>query len=147
MDQHWRATCILPSNAPSLEDSVRSNRVLRDTSGNVQPYALDSVKGEENTQPGLHHQIAHSPGSKYPPPRVLPSDHQRAVAYRHQARRQHRQHVALRHSARDRGRGFPRAYLNNRKYLEYRARQRRDIGPDGEPVWSDAVEEAFHDGM
>lgn len=36
--------------------------------------------------------------------------------------------------------------MNSQKYLEYRARPRRDTGKDGEPVWSDALEDAFQQG-
>ena len=39
-----------------------------------------------------------------------------------------------------------RSYLKSQKYLEYRARPRRDTGKDGEPVWSDALEDAFQQG-
>lgn len=36
--------------------------------------------------------------------------------------------------------------MNSQKYLEYRARPRRDTGKDGEPVWSDQLEDAFQQG-
>ena len=39
-----------------------------------------------------------------------------------------------------------RSYLKSQKYLEYRARPRRDTGKDGDPVWSDALEDAFQQG-
>ncbi|KAB8201680.1 TEA/ATTS domain family-domain-containing protein [Aspergillus parasiticus] len=39
------------------------------------------------------------------------------------------------------------SYLKSKKYLEYRARPRRDTGKDGEPVWSDELEEAFQQAL
>jgi hypothetical protein len=39
-----------------------------------------------------------------------------------------------------------RSYLKSQKYLEYRARPRRDTGKDGEPVWSDELEDALQQG-
>ncbi|KAL3440461.1 TEA/ATTS domain family-domain-containing protein [Aspergillus insuetus] len=40
-----------------------------------------------------------------------------------------------------------RSYLKSQKYLEYRARPRRDTGKDGEPVWSDELEDAFQQAL
>ncbi|KAF7591957.1 hypothetical protein BBP40_000865 [Aspergillus hancockii] len=40
-----------------------------------------------------------------------------------------------------------RSYLKSQKYLEYRARPRRDTGKDGEAVWSDELEDAFQQAL
>ncbi|KAF4152761.1 hypothetical protein CNMCM6069_001731 [Aspergillus lentulus] len=40
-----------------------------------------------------------------------------------------------------------RSYLKSQKYLEYRARPRRDTGKDGEPVWPDELEDAFQQAL
>ncbi|KAJ5364559.1 uncharacterized protein N7496_010272 [Penicillium cataractarum] len=40
-----------------------------------------------------------------------------------------------------------RGYLKSQRYLEYRARPRRDVGKDGEVVWSDELEDAFQQAL
>ncbi|RMD41035.1 hypothetical protein DV735_g4099, partial [Chaetothyriales sp. CBS 134920] len=40
-----------------------------------------------------------------------------------------------------------RPYLQHPKYLQYRARQRCDTGPDGKPVWDDRIEDAFQNAL
>ncbi|CAG8265889.1 unnamed protein product [Penicillium salamii] len=39
------------------------------------------------------------------------------------------------------------SYIRSLPYLEYRARPRREIGEDGEIVWSDEIEDAFQLGQ
>ncbi|KAL2849696.1 TEA/ATTS domain family-domain-containing protein [Aspergillus pseudodeflectus] len=39
------------------------------------------------------------------------------------------------------------SYLKSQKYLKYRARPRRDTGKDGEPVWSEELEDAFQQAL
>ncbi|CAG8920105.1 unnamed protein product [Penicillium salamii] len=38
-------------------------------------------------------------------------------------------------------------YLGSPQYLEYRAKPARGIGKDGEIVWSDEIEDAFHQAL
>jgi hypothetical protein len=56
---HWPRTYILPSNPE--EKIPRAGRVLQATSGNVQPFALDSKAGIENKVPNyLYSNTAYS---------------------------------------------------------------------------------------
>jgi transcriptional enhancer factor len=64
------------------------------------------------------------------------------VAARLHARKLRRLHSVGPNVAPRRG----RSYLKSQKYMEYRARPRRDTGKDGEPVWSDELEDAFQQG-
>jgi transcriptional enhancer factor len=73
-----------------------------------------------------------------------PGLHQQHVAARLHQRKLRRLHSVGPNSQSRRARS---SYLKSQKYLEYRARPRRDTGKDGEPVWSDELEDAFQQGM
>lgn len=145
--EHWRATCILPSNAPALPNvSSAPSRILQDTSGNAQSYALENAKGTEKSQPGGRHTLQEVPDSKYPFPPTLGSNVP-LPADTHLGRLEHRRRHRTRVDLRAAHVPVDRSYLNSKKYLEYRARQRRDTGQDGEAIWPDELEEAFQDGL
>ncbi|KAI9931653.1 hypothetical protein MW887_010230 [Aspergillus wentii] len=146
MATDWQSEYIIPQNQPTLEGvGAHSNRALRNTSGNAQSYS-DSI-GNSNP-PGREEHLQHL-GYKYtyPPVPFNPQPVPAPVRYcdpqiyhRLQQRKIRRQHsVGPNASSSRRG----RSYLNSQKYLEYRARPRRDTGKDGEPVWSDQLEDAF----
>ena len=146
--EHWRDTCILTSNASAIDDNPHrvGSRILQDTSGNVQPYTLKSEVGVENVHPSYHTSTEltatkiHPPTYQQPPPPVLTSnDHYSNLLRLEQRRQRHERKGDFRV-------GHSRSYLHTKKYLDYRQRQRRDTGADGEPVWSDDVEDAFQDG-
>lgn len=149
MATDWQSEYIIPQNQPTLEGvGAHSNRALRNTSGNAQSYS-DSI-GNSNP-PGREEHLQHL-GYKYtyPPVPFNPQPVPAPVRYcdpqiyhRLQQRKIRRQHsVGPNASSSRRG----RSYLNSQKYLEYRARPRRDTGKDGEPVWSDQLEDAFQKG-
>lgn len=148
MATDWQPECLVPRNQPSL-DSVRahSDRALQNTSGNVQSYADhlahgDAAAREEQLQQ-LGFKYAQAPHHSQPIPGHNPQHHQH-VAHRIQARKMRRLHSVGPHSSQSRR--ARSSYLKSQKYLEYRARPRRDTGKDGEPVWSDELEDAFQQG-
>lgn len=148
MAADWQPDCLVPQNQPSLEPAVgaHSDRALQNTSGNVQSYS-DSLA---HNDPTSHEEQLQQLGYKYPhahhvaPPHGLqgPNMHQQAVAARLHARKLRRLHSVGPNVAARRA----RSYLKSQKYLEYRARPRRDTGKDGEAVWSDELEDAFQQG-
>lgn len=143
MDQ-WSSGLSIP-----LSHSEQQ-RPLQAVSGNRQTYALDCHVGPENQNPhdryyaGSSFTEAKYPSSTFPPIANLGSnDGQRDANRLHQ-----------KHQRRHRQRGPPidakyqdRSYLRSEKYLEYRARPRKDVGPDNKPIWPDHVEEAFQEGL
>ena len=140
----WRPSSVL-SSRPEERYSC-SNKILAVGSGNVQTYALDTKEGVENQNP-FQHSLPN-----YPSPKILPShcaapgqtltsNDPQAAALRLIARRQRREQRHLLRPESDR-----RFYLTNKKYLDYRARHRRDTQADGKVVWSNLVEDAFQDG-
>ena len=153
----WQSECFVPQNPPALESmGAHPNRALQSTSGNVQSFsdhiAHCAAAGHDGRfqpmlykypqpQPHPHPQLHRSPSH----PVTHSSLHQQALAARLHAkklRRVNSQHgPATPRSRRDRN------YLKSQKYLEYRARPRRDTGKDGEAVWSDELEDAFQQGM
>ena len=143
--EQWRDPCILPSNAPALDDNTH-RRILQDTSGNVQSYALESKTGIENIHP-VQHLPLDVQGTKssnpnfYQPGPILGSNDRQSNLLRLQQRRQRHER-----DTQSRVESYDRTYLRTKKYLDYRARQRRDTGADGEQVWSEDVEDAFQDG-
>jgi transcriptional enhancer factor len=141
MAADWQPECLVPQNQPSLDTvGAHSDRALQNTSGNVQSYS-DALAHDPGRDEHLQ-QLAY----KYPQPipHHVPatSMHQQAVAARLHARKLRRLHSVGPNVAPRRG----RSYLKSQKYLEYRARPRRDTGKDGEPVWSDELEDAFQQG-
>ncbi|CAG8182806.1 unnamed protein product [Penicillium salamii] len=149
MATDWQPECLVPRNQPSL-DSVRahSDRALQNTSGNVQSYADhlahgDAAAREEQLQQ-LGFKYAQAPHHSQPIPGHNPQHHQH-VAHRIQARKMRRLHSVGPHSSQSRR--ARSSYLKSQKYLEYRARPRRDTGKDGEPVWSDELEDAFQQAL
>lgn len=150
MASDWHPDFLLQSH-PALDDvgSTHSDRVLQNTSGNIQSYS-DSIAHHSDITGRDEH--IHQLGYKYPhpgPPVAHPvpphsSFHQQqALAARFQQKKLRRmQSVGHSSSAARRA----RSYLKSQKYLEYRARPRRDTGKDGEPVWSDELEDAFQQG-
>ncbi|KAJ5601035.1 hypothetical protein N7510_010569 [Penicillium lagena] len=150
MAADWQPDCLVPQNQPSLEPAVgaHSDRALQNTSGNVQSYS-DSLA---HNDPTSHEEQLQQLGYKYPhahhvapPPHALqgPNVHQQAVAARLHARKLRRLHSVGPNVAARRA----RSYLKSQKYLEYRARPRRDTGKDGEAVWSDELEDAFQQAL
>jgi transcriptional enhancer factor len=143
---------------PTVPEAVtRSSRALQATSGNTQPYNLENLKPEEvKTQSGDVHLSLDFHPQHYPLPLTLQSNAPRPIsATQHlEQQRLHRTQVAARQvstqatvgAARSSG-PVRRGYLNSRRYLEYRARPRRDTGKDREPVWPDELEEVFQDGQ
>lgn len=151
-------------------------RALHSTSGNAQLYS-DSfgIEGtstaprhrEEQQQQQQHNQQQQQQQDlfKYPPPppttsstaTATPASTSTTIAtpdddpYLDDRLRVKRQRVEAPTSSRETSStGGPprkRSYLQSQKYLEYRSRPRRDTGKDGEPVWSDALEDAFQRGM
>lgn len=134
MAADWQPECLVPpQNQPSLDTvGAHSDRALQNTSGNVQSYADtlthgDAAGREEHLQQ-LAFKYPHAPAA--PHHVAAPSlQHQQAVAARLQARKLRRLHSVGPNAAPRRG----RSYLKSQKYLEYRARPRRDTGKDGEP--------------
>lgn len=125
-------------------------RPLQAVSGNRQTYALDSHAGPENQDPlGLFYINSSFPGTKHPPSTFPPATtlgsndgqaNSNRLHDRHQRRlRQPGPSIDLQYQ--------DRSYLRSKKYLDYRARQRKDLGPDNKPVWSDDVEEAFQEAL
>jgi transcriptional enhancer factor len=146
MATDWQSECLVPQNQPSLDPvSAHSERALQNTSGNVQSYA-DHLAHDVAGRDDHLHQLAY----KYPhaaPPQPLSGHtlhhHQQQVAARLHQRKLRRLHSVGPSSQSRRARS---SYLKSQKYLEYRARPRRDTGKDGEPVWSDELEDAFQQG-
>ncbi|KAJ5746633.1 hypothetical protein N7520_011815 [Penicillium odoratum] len=145
MAADWQSECLVPQNQPSLDTvGAHSDRALQNTSGNVQSYndvLTHDVAGRDDhlqqmgykyPQPPMHHQVA-APNLH----------HHQQVAARLHARKLRRLHSVGPNVAPRRG----RSYLKSQKYLEYRARPRRDTGKDGEPVWSDELEDAFQQAL
>jgi transcriptional enhancer factor len=140
---HWPTDLSIPLSHSGQQ------RPLQAVSGNRQSYALDCHAGPENQNPhGLCYANSSFTDTKYPSTTfpstaTLGSNDGQSTANR----------LHYRHHRRHRRRGSPidakfqdRSYLNSKKYLEYRARQRKDLGQDNRQVWSDDVEEAFQEG-
>lgn len=147
MAADWHPECILPQTPTALGSmGAHSTRALQSTSGNAQSYS-DYITHRDGAAHDAHFQPL---TFKYPQPHpsTLPAQsasfHQQALAARLHAKKLRR--------LQSHGPGTPssrraRNYLKSQKYLEYRARPRRDTGKDGEAVWSDELEDAFQQGM
>lgn len=147
----WQADSFVSQTQPSLDSvggGASAHRALQHTSGNAQSYADGAMNGDGSSRDGHHQPLA----LKYPPapvsyshPVSSPSLHDSHIlAARIQAKKLRRLQSSASHPAS--GMRAKRSYLKSQKYLEYRARPRRDTGKDGEPVWSDALEDAFQQG-
>ncbi|KAL4806898.1 TEA/ATTS domain family-domain-containing protein [Aspergillus unguis] len=150
MATDWQSECMVSQNQAALESvGAHSDRALQNTSGNVQSYS-DSL---------AHHDVAGRDDHlqhytlKYPHPSVpshpLPTAttslyHPQYLSHRYQVKKLRRlqSNAGSYHGSRR-----ARSYLKSQKYLEYRARPRRDTGKDGEPVWSDELEDAFQQAL
>ncbi|KAJ5574575.1 hypothetical protein N7450_008474 [Penicillium hetheringtonii] len=147
MAADWQPDCLVPQNQPSLEAvGAHTDRALQNTSGNVQSYSDSFAHGDPTARDDHLQQLAfkypHHPSAAQPV--AAPSlAHQQAVAARLHARKLRRLHSVGPNVAPRRG----RSYLKSQKYMEYRARPRRDTGKDGEPVWSDELEDAFQQAL
>ncbi|CAI7622224.1 unnamed protein product [Penicillium glandicola] len=147
MATDWQPECLVTQNQPSLDPvGVHSDRALQNASGNVQSYSDHLAHGDITAREDQLHQL----GFKYPhaphalQPLSAPGLHQQHVAARLQQRKLRRLHSVGPNSQPRRARS---SYLKSQKYLEYRARPRRDTGKDGEPVWSDELEDAFQQAL
>jgi transcriptional enhancer factor len=147
--EHWPADLSIPFPHSGEQKSNRGAGSLQAVSGNRQPYTLDCHAGSENQNPHDLYHIdsafieAKYPSHTFPVTATLGSNEGQAGTSRvhHRHRRRHRQQgwsIDPKHQ--------DRSYLNSKKYLEYRARQRKDLGTDNKQVWSDDVEEAFQEG-
>jgi transcriptional enhancer factor len=137
---------LVPQNQPSLDSvGAHSDRALQNTSGNVQSYsdhlAHGDVASREEQLQQLGFKYASAPHSQPMSGASLHQQHH--LAARLHARKMRRLHSVGPNSQSRRARS---SYLKSQKYLEYRARPRRDTGKDGEPVWSDELEDAFQQG-
>lgn len=146
MAADWQPECLVPQNQPSLDTvGAHSDRALQNTSGNVQSYSDSLAHADAAGHDEHFQQYAYKyPHAAAAPPHATAASlqHQQAVAARLHARKLRRLHSVGPNAAPRRG----RSYLKSQKYLEYRARPRRDTGKDGEPVWSDELEDAFQQG-
>lgn len=146
---HWPTDPSIPSPHSEEQRSIREARPLKAVSGNKQTFALDRHAGPEYQNPHDLYYVDSSftepkrPSSTFSTPAILGSNDNELPIHRlHQRhRRRHREdHFPIHSGYQD------RSYLNSKKYQEYRARQRKDLGPDNKQVWSDDVEEAFQEG-
>ncbi|KAJ5911784.1 Conidiophore development regulator abaA [Penicillium subrubescens] len=145
MAADWQPECLVPQNQPSLEAvGAHSDRALQNTSGNVQSYSDGLVHNDAGREDHLQQLAFKYPQHAVAPhPVSAPGIHHPALAARLHAKKLRRLNSVGPNAAPRRG----RSYLKSQKYLEYRARPRRDTGKDGEPVWSDGLEDAFQQAL
>jgi transcriptional enhancer factor len=143
--EHWHTNTTPYQREPS--DLTLASRVLTSSSGNVQSYTPDSKDGIENQDP-LRLPRPSEPWPKqeiqYPIPDMkLGSNdaHTENLAHLQQRRLNYRDKFFRKRRA-----DPAKPYLQHPKYIQYRARQRCDTGPDGKPVWDDRIEDAFQNG-
>ncbi|PTU23313.1 hypothetical protein P175DRAFT_0166600 [Aspergillus ochraceoroseus IBT 24754] len=147
MATDWQPECMVPPSQTALESvGAHSDRALQNTSGNVQSYS-DNLAHAEIA--GRDDHIQHFT-FKYPHPPVPTHPLPSTSLYQPQILN-HRYQIKKLRRLQSTGPAFAgarrtRSYLKSQKYLEYRARPRRDTGKDGEPVWSDELEDAFQQG-
>ncbi|KAL2813791.1 regulatory protein abaA [Aspergillus cavernicola] len=150
MATDWQSECMVSHNQAALEGvGVHSDRALQNTSGNVQAYsdslAHNDTAGRDDHLQHFTLKYPHAPAPSHPLPTATTSlYHPQLLSHRYQVKKLRRlqSNGSAYHSSR---RG--RSYLKSQKYLEYRARPRRDTGKDGEPVWSDELEDAFQQAL
>ena len=145
---HWQTGCIVPQHQSTLESlGAHTDRALQNTSGNVQSYsdnlADSGAVGRDDQLQQLAFKYPQPPAPTHPVPTV-PTTLQPPQNLRLQSKKLRRLHSFGPSLIGPRSR--PRSYLRSNKYLEYRSRPRRDTGKDGEPVWSDELEDAFQQG-
>ncbi|KAF9889926.1 hypothetical protein FE257_006798 [Aspergillus nanangensis] len=153
MATDWQPDCIVPPNPPALESvGAHTDRALQNTSGNVQSYSENLAPHDTTGRDAGHlHQYAppkypyHHPHPAHPLPAAASLHHHQVLANRWQAKKLRRLQSLGPNQLVGPRRG--RSYLKSQKYLEYRARPRRDTGKDGEPVWSDELEDAFQQAL
>lgn len=158
-----RKSVILPSNAPNnLEHHFSCRGVLQNTSGNVQAGTLENGEVMPDT-PLLT--AAKGICAVYPSQASRTTSCKAAISTsRRRARLREPFRTSSAHDKKpkltpEQARwfrermtttgGFPilsRSELRCEPYLKYRARQRKNLGKDGKPVWSDHMEEAFQRG-
>lgn len=147
---YWPPDLSIPSSHSGVQRSSRSARPLKAVSGNRQPFALDSHGGpkSQNAHDVYYLDALFSQTKPLSNPfstnaSVPCSDPGPAIRCLHQRqpsrRRQHGSSTGPKYQ--------DRSYLDTEHYQEYRARQRKDVGPDNKQVWSDDVEEAFQEGL
>ncbi|KKK21322.1 hypothetical protein AOCH_004745 [Aspergillus ochraceoroseus] len=148
MATDWQPECMVPPSQTALESvGAHSDRALQNTSGNVQSYS-DNLAHAEIA--GRDDHIQHFT-FKYPHPPVPTHPLPSTSLYQPQILN-HRYQIKKLRRLQSTGPAFAgarrtRSYLKSQKYLEYRARPRRDTGKDGEPVWSDELEDAFQQAL
>jgi transcriptional enhancer factor len=147
----WQPDCIISQDHQRLESvGGGPGRALQNTSGNAQSYSDGSTNGEWRGRDDHLYPLAlkfpQAPSATHLPHSISTSSlhDSHILAARLHAKKLRRLHSAIQPLASVRPK---RSYLKSQKYLEYRARPRRDTGKDGEPVWSDALEDAFQQGM
>lgn len=148
---HWPTETSIPLSHSEEQRSIQGARPLKAVSGNRQTFALDRHAGPENQ----HHHDLYScydnpslsqnkyTSNGFPTPAALGSSDNDRVAQR----LQHRNHRRQRQGGSSiKAKYQDRSYLSSSRYQEYRTRPRKDLGQDNKQVWSDNVEEAFHEG-
>lgn len=146
MATDWQPECLVTQNQQPLDPvGAHSDRALQNTTGNVQSYSDQLAHADIAAREDQLHQL----GFKYPhaphPPQPLSAP---GLQHPHVAARLHQRKIRRLNSVgpNSQSRRARSSYLKSQKYLEYRARPRRDTGKDGEPVWSDELEDAFQQG-
>ncbi|RAL09704.1 transcription factor AbaA, partial [Aspergillus homomorphus CBS 101889] len=147
MATDWQTECILPQHQPTLDSiGAHTDRALQNTSGNVQTYsdslAHSGITGRDDHLHHLAYKYPQPPLPTHPVPTVPSLGHSQSLRF--QAKKLRRLQSLGPNLV---GPRRPRSYLRSQKYLEYRARPRRDTGKDGEPVWSDELEDAFQQAL
>lgn len=145
MATDWQPECLVTQNQQSLDPvGAHSDRALQNTTGNVQSYADPLAHADISREDPLHQLGFKYPHAPHPPqPLSAPGLHHQHIAARLHQRKLRRLNSVGPNSQSRRARS---SYLKSQKYLDYRARPRRDTGKDGEPVWSDELEDAFQQG-
>lgn len=146
MATDWQPECLVTQNQQSLDPvGAHSDRALQNTTGNVQSYSDPLAHADIAREDPLHQLGFKFPHAPHPPqPLSAPSLHHQHVAARLHQRKLRRLNSVGPNSQSRRARS---SYLKSQKYLDYRARPRRDTGKDGEPVWSDELEDAFQQAL
>jgi transcriptional enhancer factor len=135
---------MLSQAQPGLESiGAHPGRVLQNTSGNIQ-YS-DPIGHDDHLSHYAFKYPHHPPVLTHQMPTTASLHHPQVIANRIQAKKLRRLQ-SLGPSLIGPGPRRTRSYLKSQKYLEYRARPRRDTGKDGEAVWSDELEDAFQQG-
>ncbi|KAH1351937.1 hypothetical protein KXV22_001103 [Aspergillus fumigatus] len=149
MATDWQPECIAPQHQSDLENiGHHTDRALQNTSGNVQSYSdailHGGMSGRDDHLQHLAYKYSHAPVHPQPMQTATTLHPHHILNARVQAKKLRRvQSLGPNHAGARRG----RSYLKSQKYLEYRARPRRDTGKDGEPVWSDELEDAFQQAL